>query len=118
LSEESHLVYLGSDFDFSLENDRTKPPTRIEVQIALGLAAALLYFVVILNAALSDISSFDLAGFYTGGLIVRLGNTSRLYDLDEQARMERQVFNRKDLLIFTHPPFETLLFRHSPGCHT
>jgi hypothetical protein len=87
-----------------------KPPTRSEVQIGLGLAAALLFFVVILNAVRSDVSSFDFAAFYTGGLIIRQGNASRLYDLDEQARIERQVFNRKKLLIFNHPPFETLLF--------
>src|SRR5260370_1772600 len=87
-----------------------KPPTRGEVQIALGLSAALLFFVVILNAALSDISSFDFAGFYTGGLIIRQGNASRLYDLGEQARIERQLFNREEILIVNHPPFEALLF--------
>ncbi len=87
-----------------------KPPTRIEVRIAVGLAAALLFFVVILNAARSDIGSFDFACFYTGGVIVGQGNASKLYDLDEQARIEREVVNRKSLLIFTHPPFEALLF--------
>jgi len=87
-----------------------KPPTRNEVQIALALAAALLFFVVLLNAARSDIGSFDLAGFYTSGVIVRQGNALRLYDLDEQARIEREVVHRKSLLIFTHPPFEALLF--------
>jgi len=85
-------------------------PTRNEVRIAVGLAAALLFFVVILNALRSDVSSFDFACFYTGGLIVRQGNVSRLYDLGEQARIERQVLNRGKLLIFTHPPFEALLF--------
>ncbi|MGA7926352.1 MAG: glycosyltransferase family 87 protein [Candidatus Sulfotelmatobacter sp.] len=87
-----------------------KPPTRGEVQIAVGLAAALLFFVVILNALHSDINSFDFAGFYTGGLIIRQGNASRLYDLGEQWRIERQLFNRKKLLIVNHPPFEALIF--------
>jgi hypothetical protein len=87
-----------------------KPPTRIEVRIAVGLAAALLFFVVILNAVRSDIGSFDFACFYTGGVIVGQGNASQLYDLDEQARIEREVVHRTKLLIFTHPPFEALLF--------
>ncbi len=95
-----------------------KPPTRIEVRIAVGLAAALLFFVVILNAARSDIGSFDFACFYTGGVIVGQGNASKLYDLDEQARIEREVVNRKSLLIFTHPPFEACCLPHLPSCPT
>ena len=87
-----------------------KPPTRGEVQIALGVTAVLLFFVVILSAVLADPRGFDFAGFYTGGLIVNQGNASKLYDLDEQARIERQRFNRTDFLIDNHPPFETLLF--------
>ena len=87
-----------------------KPPTQSEVQIALALGAALLFFVVILNAVRSDVSSFDFAVFYTGGLIIHQGNASRLYDLAEQARIERQLFNREKLLIVNHPPFEALMF--------
>jgi Glycosyltransferase family 87 len=87
-----------------------KPPTRKEVRIAVALAAALLFFVVILNAALSDVKSFDFAGFYTGAILISHGNASKLYDLDEQARIEREVFNRQKLLIVNHPPFEALLF--------
>jgi hypothetical protein len=87
-----------------------KPPTQSEVQIAQALAAALLFFVVILNAVRSDVSSFDFAVFYTGGLIIHQGNASKLYDLGEQARIERQLFNREKLLIVNHPPFEASTF--------
>jgi hypothetical protein len=86
------------------------PPTRTAVRIALGMTAALLFTVVILTAALSDLRGYDFITFYTGGLIVRQGNASRLYDLDEQARIERQVMNRGDLLMYLHPPFEAYWF--------
>jgi len=88
-----------------------KPPTRSEIQIALGLTAALLFFIfVILSAVFMDPRGFDFACFYSGGLIIREGNASRLYDLGEQARIERQRLNRRNFLIDNHPPFEALLF--------
>jgi len=87
-----------------------KPPTRSEVKIALGMAAALLFLVVILSAVLSDPRGFDFAGYYMSGLIIHQGNASRLYDLGEQARIERQLFNRDKILINPHPPFEALGF--------
>ena len=87
-----------------------KAPTRSEVQIALGLTAALLFFFVILSAKFMDPRGFDFACFYSGGLIIREGNASRLYDLGEQARIERERLNRNNFLVDNHPPFEALLF--------
>jgi len=87
-----------------------KPTTRTEVLIALGLTAALLFFFIILSAIFMDPRGFDFACFYSGGLIIREGNASRLYDLGEQARIERQRLNRGNFLIDNHPPFEALLF--------
>jgi len=87
-----------------------KPPTRGKVQIALGLTAALLFFFIILSAEFMNPRGFDFACFYSGGLIVREGNASRLYDLGEQARVQRQELNRDNFLIDNHPPFEALLF--------
>ena len=87
-----------------------KPPTRNEVRIALGLTATLLFYVVLLSAVLNDLRGFDFTAYYRGGLIIRQGNASRLYDLGEQARIERQLFNRGDFLIDPHPPFEALWF--------
>ena len=52
----------------------------------------------------------DFAGYYTAGLIIRQGNASRLYEAGEQARIQRQLFHREDLLINPHPPFEALCF--------
>ncbi len=87
-----------------------KPPTRREVQLALSLAAALLFAVVLLTAALDGVRRSDFAGYYTAGLIIRQGNASRLYEAGEQARIQRQLFHREDLLINPHPPFEALCF--------
>jgi len=88
-----------------------KSLTRREVQIALGLTAALLFVVVILlTAVLDGARRFDFSSFYAAGLIIRQGNGPRLYDLGEQARVERQLFNREGLLIYLHPPFEALGF--------
>jgi len=87
-----------------------KPTTRTEVLIALGLTAVLLFFFIILSAIFMDPRGFDFACFYSGGLIIREGNASRLYDLGEQARIERQRLNRGNFLIDNHPPFEALLF--------
>jgi len=88
-----------------------KPPTRQEDQIALGLTAALLFVVVVLlTAVLDGARRFDFSSFYTAGVIIRQGNGPRLYDLGEQARVERQLFNRENPLIYLHPPFEALGF--------
>jgi hypothetical protein len=57
-----------------------------------------------------DPRGFDFAGYYTGVLIIHQGNASKLYDLDEQARIERQLFHRGKILINPHPPFEALGF--------
>jgi len=83
---------------------------RGEVAIALGLTVALLFFIVLLNALIGDPSHMDFAEFYAGGLIIRQGNASRLYDLDGQARIERQFLNGERALVNPHPPYESLLF--------
>jgi hypothetical protein len=88
-----------------------KAPTRGEVQVALGLTAALLFGVVVLLTAVFDgARRFDFSSFYTAGVIIRQGNGPKLYDLGEQAQIERQLFHRENPLIYLHPPFEALGF--------
>jgi hypothetical protein len=87
-----------------------KPPTRTEAIIALGFIGALLFAIVLLTAALHAVRRSDFVGYYTGGLIIRTGNASKLYDLSEQARIQQRLFQRKDLLLDNHPPFEALWF--------
>lgn len=52
----------------------------------------------------------DFGTLYSAGLIVRQGNGSKLYDLDEQTRVQELVLDRKGILPFVHPPFEALIF--------
>lgn len=88
----------------------SKPPSRKEVQIALALMAAWFLFFFILLAVSSHKYSSDFNAFYAGGRIIREGEASRLYDLGEQARIERQSLRSEDLVVNAHPPFEALWF--------
>jgi hypothetical protein len=92
-----------------------KPPTRLEVHVALGLAALLLFSIVVVIAALGLARRADFGCFYTGGVIVRQGNASRLYNLGLQGQIERQVLGRERILIYLHPPFESLWFAALAG---
>ncbi len=87
-----------------------QPPTRNEVHIAICLTAISLFFVFLLMAVVIDPRNADFTGYYMAGLIVREGNSAKLYDLREQARIQAQLFGRKNLLINPHPPFEALCF--------
>ncbi len=84
----------------------TQSPTRSEIRIALGLTATLLFCVVLLSAVLNDQRGLDFTNFYAAGLIISKGSAGQLYDLEEQARIERQIMNRGNPLIYLHPPFE------------
>lgn len=92
-----------------------KPATRTEFVFAIGLISVFLFAIIILTIALNGVRRSDFTCFYTSGLIIRQGHASRLYDPDEQARIQRQLFNRKDLLIDPHPPFEALWFAALAG---
>lgn len=87
----------------------TQPPTRNQVRIALGLTALLLLGIVLSNTVLNDPLGFDFSPMYAAGTILRKGDASKLYDLGEQAQVERS-FGRKKILIYDHPPFEAILF--------
>ena len=56
----------------------------------------------------------DFAAFYSGGSIVRQGLGKQLYDEPTQYRAQQQfaaeVSIRQGPLLYTHPPFEALLF--------
>lgn len=87
----------------------TKPLTRNQVRIALGLTALLLFGVVLSNTILNDPLGFDFSPIYAAGTILRKGEAPKLYDLEEQARVERS-FGRNQLLVYDHPPFEAVFF--------
>ncbi|HUI41539.1 MAG TPA: glycosyltransferase family 87 protein [Terriglobia bacterium] len=87
-----------------------KPPTARETRIALGLTAGLLLFVVVASVVVVDPTGFDFSSIYAGATIVRQGNGSKLYDSQEQARVQNQLFKWDHLFLDSHPPFEALLF--------
>lgn len=81
-----------------------------QVLIALVLTTSVLVGALIVEVLAHQDRRDDFAEFYTAGMMVRQGNGARLYDLEEQARVEASLLNRKDLLPFLHPPFEVLLY--------
>jgi Glycosyltransferase family 87 len=87
----------------------TKSPTRSQVRIAVGFTALLLLAIVLSNTVFNDPLGFDFSAVYAAGLILRRGDSSKLYDLNEQAQVERG-FGRNKLLVCAHPPFETIFF--------
>ena len=91
---------------------RTGEPSPREVRIALVLTAAALLAVVLLKAAnLSDASAYDFSVRYASGFILRQGNGSKIYDVQEQVKVQRELFNRTGPVIMElHPPFEALLW--------
>ncbi len=80
------------------------------MRIALALTVVLLFAIVLLTVVLHGVHRSDFTGYYTSGLILHQGNAPKLYDISEQARIQRQLFNREDLLINPHPPFEAIWF--------
>ncbi len=85
-----------------------KSLTRTEVRVALALTTALVLALVLANAFLFDPRGFDFSAMYTGGLILRRDGASELYDLAQQAKVEKSLFGRPNLLPYDHPPFEAL----------
>ncbi len=52
----------------------------------------------------------DFTSVYTAAFMVRTGDSSKLYDVQEQRRVQERLFKRPGLLVALHPPFEALLF--------
>jgi len=88
---------------------RAETPSKIEIRIALGLTAALLFALVLLNTVLNKPLSYDFSAMYAAGQIVRQGHGSKLYDLNEQMKVEKEL-GRNRLLVYAQPPLETLFF--------
>ena len=91
---------------------RTSEPSPREVRVALVLTAAALLGVVLLKAAnLSDASAYDFSVRYASGFLLRQGNGAKIYDVQEQVKVQRELFNRTGPVIMElHPPFEALLW--------
>jgi len=81
-------------------------PTSAEIRIALGLTAALLLGCALLQTATFEARNYDFSTRYASGLILRRGDGSKLYSLEEERRVQEALFERKGVMVETHPPFE------------
>jgi hypothetical protein len=89
----------------------TTQPTRREIGIALAFTFAMLFGVLLLKAAsFEEAQRYDFSVLYAAGLIVRQGNSQKLYDAQEQARVQEVLFPGRGFLVDLHPPFEAPLF--------
>lgn len=80
------------------------------MRIAAGLTTALLCLIIIGIATSSWVWKADFAVPYTGALILRQGNASRMYDLGCQERVQEALLKRRGLLLDPYPPVHALLF--------
>ena len=86
-------------------------PTARHIKIALAFTAAVLFLIVVLKAAsFEEAQRYDFSVRYASGLIVRQGNGSKLYDVQEQARVQEALFLGRGFMADFHPPFEALLY--------
>src|SRR6266436_8273101 len=89
-------------------------PTSAEIRIALGLTAALLLGCALLQTATFEARNYDFSTRYASGFILRRGDGSKLYSLEEERRVQEALFERKGVMVETHPPFENHFFAFSP----
>lgn len=72
--------------------------------------------VIVLSAVLwarfsAQVEQTDFSMTYVGARILHLGQSARLYDLQEQSAIRKSTFARPSPLLFEHPPFEALIFQ-------
>src|SRR5438445_13135133 len=85
-------------------------PTSAEIRIAIGFTVALLLGCALLQTVTLEARKYDFSTRYASGLILRRGNGSKLYSLEEESRMQEALFGRKGVMVETHPPFEIPLY--------
>jgi hypothetical protein len=90
--------------------NRGKTSTAVEVGALTLLAAVLLFLLVLLAPRYGVLSGADFLVPYTGGLIFQQGHASKLYDVGEQLRVQRQFVNLPRLALDPYPPFHAPLF--------
>jgi hypothetical protein len=83
---------------------------RREIQIALVLIATALFSIVLESYLLPSLPDTDFVAFYSAGLIVRQGHSSKLYDVQEQTRVEVDLRKKARFMIYAYPPIDAVLF--------
>src|ERR1700722_13012179 len=106
----SEPVHPAGSGDASVAASRERASRR-QIAIALIFTAAILMATVLCYAtSFDEAKRMDFATRYAAGLMVRQGNGSKLYDIDAQTRVQRDLFGRETPLLELHPPFEALLY--------
>jgi Glycosyltransferase family 87 len=85
-------------------------PSTMGLRVGIALAGAALFLMVLGIAVYTRPEAADFGALYTGGLIVRQGRAPKLYDLNEQTRVQESLFKRKGLLLYAYPPVVAVLF--------
>jgi len=85
-------------------------PTSAEIRIALGFTVALLLGCALLQTVTLEARKYDFSTRYASGFILRRGDGSKLYCLEEEHRVQEALFGRKGVMVETHPPFEIPLY--------
>jgi Glycosyltransferase family 87 len=85
-------------------------PTSTEIRIALAFTAALLLGVSLLQTVTLEARNYDFSARYASGVILRQGDGSKVYCLDEERRVQEALFGRNGVMVETHPPFEMPLY--------
>jgi hypothetical protein len=84
-------------------------PTRRQVFVAVAFTATLLLGVILIKARSSESVGYDFISIYTPALLMREGCGGGIYDPQVQARVQKSLFNRPNVLMGIHPPFELAL---------
>jgi len=99
----------ASSGDAGLSMNKTSLAQKAAFAVLAGLATVLLMLVLAWQAKSPDWS--DLMGFYAGTTLLRQGPRGALYDPDRQLACQQRIFGRTDpTRLYTHPPFEALVF--------
>ena len=87
----------------------SKQPTPRQVRIAVALTVVVLLAKVLQQVVTAEARRADFGTLYTSGLMIREGKGPKLYDVEEQQRIQEKFLGRQGVLIVIHPPFEALL---------
>lgn len=96
-------------FKVQSEKSINLPPKR-GIGLATGLAALFLFLFVLGMTWYSNPTRADFFVCYSAGFILRHGSGTKLYNLNEQEKVQERLFHRKEWLMYPDPPFQALLF--------
>jgi hypothetical protein len=93
-----------------LSEGQAPKPLIDEIDVIYIAMAVLLFGAALWSGLGNQVEHTDFSMTYVGARIVHLGQSSRLYDLQEQIAVRESTFKRPTPLLFEHPPFEALIF--------